>query len=227
VAKKKKPEETEKIEAAPLASSTGKKPSPLLGRLKTDYGIDRDAFIIMWEEGDDLEDTYQRMVEYCVSRNMPPIPKAIMCARASYYRQEGYRVKKHPPGRKKPANDVTKVNRMIAEIRARKLAGGSTPIPPATPLAAPPESPPQHKVVEGLKEALGEQKKGSHSLPTPGPAPRPTSKSEAPAAGSKSGSDATTVGKADGSEASKGPAYTQQQALDILRRLGSANPKNS
>jgi hypothetical protein len=206
VAKKKKPEETEKIEAAPLASSTGKKPSPLLGRLKTDYGIDRDAFIIMWEEGDDLEDTYHRMVEYCVSRNMPPIPKAIMCARASYYRQEGYRVKKHPPGRKKPANDVTKVNRMIAEIRARKLAGGSTPIPPATPLAAPPESPPQHKVVEGLREALG-----TRDIPPSPPAAAPTPTEE------------TGVG----AKPQKGPAYTQQQALDILRRLGSANPKNS
>jgi hypothetical protein len=132
------------------------------GRKKPDYGVDRDTFIRFWEEGDTLDEAYQMFVEFARARGLPVIPKPVMCARASEYRSMGYDLKKHKPGRKRPESDVEEVNRMIAEIRARKAAEAKGNAKAATKNPAPVIDP--QALLEALQKLFG----SLASPPTPG-----------------------------------------------------------
>jgi hypothetical protein len=76
---------------------------------KTDYGVDPKAFIEAWEASRTPQEVADKL----------KMPKAIVLARASNYRQAGVKLKKLQR-RSKRAIDVEGLNRLIEDLRKRK-----------------------------------------------------------------------------------------------------------
>lgn len=97
---------------------------------KTDYGVDKQFFIWAWESSDGPDEAHEKLVQYAVERNLPPMPKPVMLARASQYRSEGLELKKHRPGRKgQMAEEVKALNDYIASLRSAVESGKAPKAP--------------------------------------------------------------------------------------------------
>jgi hypothetical protein len=82
---------------------------------KTDYSVPAEVFIATWQTSDSAIEVAEKL----------KMPKDIVHARASTYRQAGIRLKKMPRHKTK-ALDVDKLNAIIDEIDRQALREGGT-----------------------------------------------------------------------------------------------------
>lgn len=111
-----------KIAAKPEAEDGGRK----------DYGIDRRTFIIAWVSSESVDEVHEKLAERAREMNLDPMPKPVILARASHYRDVGLKLPKFRPGRK--VASVDEDNELIAEI----LAGKKVEMEKAARQASPP-----------------------------------------------------------------------------------------
>ncbi len=77
------------------------------GHGKKDYGVSPEQFITTWQTSSSIDEVCQRL----------EMPKPIVHARASNYRQAGIKLKKMP--RKGVSLDVERLNRLIEDINQK------------------------------------------------------------------------------------------------------------
>lgn len=113
---------------------------------KADYGVDPEIFVAVWEKCQTVDEVFEKLAEASKKLGRPPMPKPIIIARASNYRDAGVPLKKM---RRTDARtiDTEKLKGIIAQIH-----GGEEPeLVDGRPMARPPELPQDVRVtVNGL-----------------------------------------------------------------------------
>lgn len=117
---------------------------------RKDYGIEKKEFVRAWESSTSVDDCQAKLTEIAVSRGLPPMPRAVVIARASDYRAAGIDLKKHRPGRKAVQDEVRELNAYIASLREKS----STTIAPASPETKPGSAPVPPEVAQELARQL-------------------------------------------------------------------------
>lgn len=82
-----------------------------------DYRVSSEEFVRIWETSPTLDAVVDKLRALAIEKGAPPMPRRIVLARASAYRQAGVRIKTMRRGRK--GLDITGLNRLIAKLNNR------------------------------------------------------------------------------------------------------------
>ncbi len=118
---------------------------------RAEYGVSQEAFVIAWQSSGSVDEVFEKLQVYSASLGHQSMPRPVILARASSYRQAGIELKKMPrlDGR---TLDVVGMNALVKKIDR----GEAIEMPEGLPAAAPPAR--EGDPAEGVKRMLAGKK---------------------------------------------------------------------
>lgn len=120
---------------------------------RAEYGVSQEAFVIAWQSSSTVDEVFEKLKVYSQSLGHDAMPRPVILARASSYRQSGIALKKMPRLDNRTL-DVEGMNSLIKRIDG----GEPVQMPSGEPAAAPPSR--EHDAAAGAKRMMDELGKG-------------------------------------------------------------------